>query len=60
MKDKEKINISTSKIGNRTQIKCLGKIIHIDTIPLNEVKNVKEEKQAIKDMKNYLKNELNR
>ncbi len=55
MNDKDIINISTSKTGNKNQIKCIKGILHFNNISSKEIKNLEMEKQAIKEMNKYLK-----
>ncbi len=55
MKDKDIVNISTSRIGNKSQIKCIKGTLHFDTIPTQEIRALKKERKAIKAMDRYLK-----
>lgn len=54
MKDKDVVNISTTRIGNKNQIKCVKGILHFDTLSTNEINALKMEKQALKAMDKYL------
>lgn len=55
MKDKDILNISTKKIGIKNQVKCTNGVLYFNNISNKEIKKLKDEKQAIKDMNKYLK-----
>ncbi len=55
MRDKDILKISTKKIGVKHQIKCVNGTLNFDNISYKEIENLKNEKQAIKAMDKYLK-----
>lgn len=56
MKDKDILDISTKKIGIKSQIKCMKGTLHFDNISYKELNNLKNEKQSMMNMDKYLKN----
>lgn len=55
MRDKDILKISTQKIGIKHQIKCNKGVLNFDNISHKELENLKNEKEAIKAMDKYLK-----
>ena len=61
LEDDDILEISTLKRNNETIIvKCLNGILHIEELTSKQIKDKKQEEEAIKAMKDYLsKNEDN-
>ncbi len=53
MKDKDFVNISTTRIENKNQIKCVKGILHFNTLSTNKI-NAKNGKTSPKSMDKYL------
>ena len=58
LKDGEYLNISTNVNENNYVIKCKNNKIYFDDISIIDIENLKNEKKAIKKMRNYLKEKL--